>query len=385
MNIFDYIDTDYLYLLSMAGDDVYINDNIMPCKAIINSKGLIRNTSVNGYTDLRTISSTEILKCGDIITWDNEQWLIISEIGQKRFNHYKGIIQKCNYKIKMIFEDGIVREYPCIIDSKVFDVETNKFINTPTGKIIVLLQDNEESRMIGIDKRFIKMDKAFKVVGDDRTDNGLITLYCDLDSFNSTADDIENEIADYETYKHTYTIEITNGDPITVNILSISEFEILSSCTDNGEVVTPDDIEYTISNPLVGRIEGSNFICIGTGTTTLTATWNGVSDSITIIGIAEEVHNYAVTITGEDTIYYNQTGTYNAVFTDNGSPTTKNAQWVIKGDDGQPTTYATIQSQTDTTCTIKAGTIINVYVNLTVSANDTSCQDTKRIAIRSLL
>ena len=142
MNIFDYVDGDYIYLLSMAGDDIYINNSTIPCKGIINSKGLVNTVSSNRQADIRIISSTEILKCGDIITWDNEQWLIISEIGQKRFNHYKGIIQKCNYKIKMIFEDGIVREYPCIIDSKVFDVETNKFINTPTGKIIVLLQDN---------------------------------------------------------------------------------------------------------------------------------------------------------------------------------------------------------------------------------------------------
>lgn len=380
MNLFEYIDNDYFYLLSMAGDDVYINDNTIPCKAIINSKGLNRTTS---YADLRTISSTEEIKCGDLVTWDNEQWLIISEIGQKRFNHYKGIIQKCNYKIKMIFEDGIIREFPCIIDSKVFDVETSKFINTPTGKIIVLLQENEESRMITIDKRLIKMDKAFKVVGDDRTQKGLIKLYCDLDNFES-ADDVENEIADHETYKHTYTIEILNGDPLTVNVLSISEFEILTHCTDNGSTVTPDNIEFIISDPLVGRMEGNKFICVGTGTTTLTATWNGVSDSITIVGIVDEVHNYSVTITGDDYVYYNATGTYTALFTDNGSPTTKNAQWILKGDDGQPTTYATIESQTDDTCTIKAGTKINVYVNLTVAANDSSCQDTKRIAIRSV-
>lgn len=382
MNLFEYIDDDYIYLLSMAGDDIYINDNPIPCKAIINSKGLTRNTSINEYTDLRTISSTAELKCGDLITWDDEQWLIISEIGQKRFNHYKGIIQKCNYSFKMIFTDGMVREYPCIIDSKVFDVETNKFISTPTGKIVVLLQDNADSRMIGIDKRFISMDKAFKVVGDDRTQKGLLKLYCDLDTF-SGSDDIENEIADYETFKHTYTIEILNGDPLTVNVLSVSEFDILTNCTDNGLTVTPDNIEFTVSDPLVGRIEGNRFICIGTGTTTLTATWNGVSDSITIIGVIDEVHNYAVSITGEDYVYYNATGIYTALFTDNGSPTTKNAQWTLTGDDDLPTTYATIQNQTDTTCTIKAGTKTNVYVKLTIAALDGSCQDSKRIMIRN--
>ena len=379
MNNYINIEDDFAYLQSLAGDDILINGKGF-YKAIIN----YLKYSKERTEDIRTISSMTELKRGDIITWDNEQWLIISEIGHKRFCYYKGIIQKVNYNIKFIFEDGIIREYPAIIESKIFDVESNQFINIPTGKIIVLLQDNAESRMINIGNRFIKMNKAFKVVGDDRTDKGLIKLYCDLDMFNSTDDDIENEVADYETYKHTFTIDILNGNPLTVNMLVVSEFDILTSCTDNGEVVTPDDIEYTVSDPLVGRMEGDKFICIGTGTTTLTASWNGASASITIIGILQEVHNYAVTISGSDTIDYNDTETYTALFTDNGSPTTKYAQWVLTDDYGNPTSYATIQSQTDSTCTVKAGKKINVYVNLTVAANDASCQATKRIFIKSL-
>ena len=376
MNNYINIEDDFAYLQSLAGDDILINGKGF-YKAIINY------TKTNRDADIRTISSMTELKRGDIITWDNEQWLIISEIGHKRFCYYKGIIQKVNYNIKFIFEDGIIREYPAIIESKIFDVESNQFFSLPTGKIIVLLQDNAESRMINIDNRFIKMNKAFKVVGDDRTDKGLIKLYCDLDMF-SVDDDKINEVANYQTYKHTFTIDILNGNPLTVNMLVVSEFDILTSCTDNGEVVTPDDIEYTVSDPLVGRMEGNKFICIGTGTTTLTASWNGVSASITIVGILQEEHNYAVTISGSGTIDYNDTETYTALFTDNGSPTTKYAQWVLTDDYGNPTSYATIQSQTDSTCTVKAGKTINVYVNLTVAANDASCQATKRILIKSL-
>ena len=379
MNNYINIEDDFAYLQSLAGDDILINGKGF-YKAIIN----YLKSSKERTEDIRTIASTTELKRGDIITWDNEQWLIISEIGHKRFCYYKGIIQKVNYNIKFIFEDGIIREYPSIIESKIFDVESNQFFSLPTGKIIVLLQDNAESRMINIDNRFIKMNKAFKVVGDDRTDKGLIKLYCDLDMF-SVDDDKINEVANYQTYKHTFTIDILNGNPLTVNMLVVSEFDILTSCTDNGEVVTPDDIEYTVSDPLVGRMEGNKFICIGTGTTTLTASWNGVSASITIVGILQEEHNYAVTISGSGTIDYNDTETYTALFTDNGSPTTKYAQWVLTDDYGNPTSYATIQSQTDSTCTVKADKTVGVYVNLTVAANDASCQATKRILIKSLV
>lgn len=375
MNRFINIEDDFAYLQNLAGDDILING--------VSAKALINYVKTNRDEDIRTIASMTELKRGDIITWDGEQWLIISEIGHKRFCYYKGIIQKVNYNIKFIFEDGIIREYPAIIDSKVFDVETNRFFSLPAGKVIVLLQDNAESRKITINKRFIKMDKAFKVVGDDRTDKGLIKLYCDLHMI-STEDDIENEVADYETYKHTFTIEILNGDSLTINILNSSELEILTYCTDNGIAVTPDNIEYTVSDLSVGKMEGNKFVCIGTGMTTLTATWNGVSDSITITVINEEIHNYAVTIIGDDSITYNGTKTYTALFTDNGTPTSKSAYWELKGDDGNPTTYATIQSQTDTTCTVKAGTTTNVYVNLKVAATDGSCEATKRIRIKNL-
>jgi hypothetical protein len=64
-------------------------------------------------------------------------------------------MQKENYNIKFIFEDGIIRELPAIIESKVFDLESNAFINLQTGKVIVL--DNDDSRKITLGRRFINM------------------------------------------------------------------------------------------------------------------------------------------------------------------------------------------------------------------------------------
>jgi hypothetical protein len=43
------------------------------------------------------------------------------------------------------------------IESKVFDLESNAFINLQTGKVIVLLQDNDDSRKITLGRRFINM------------------------------------------------------------------------------------------------------------------------------------------------------------------------------------------------------------------------------------
>ena len=60
MNLFKYIDDDYKYLLSMAGDTVLVND-VFPIKAMINNLPVNRN---NAFNDLRKISSVSELTRG---------------------------------------------------------------------------------------------------------------------------------------------------------------------------------------------------------------------------------------------------------------------------------------------------------------------------------
>lgn len=373
------IEEDFLYLQNLAGDDIKIN-------GVGTYKALINYFKTNRYEDLRTIATMTEIKRGDIITWDGEDWLVISEIGHKRFCYYKGIIQKVNYNIKFIFEDGRIKEFPAIIDGKVFDVESNQFFYFQTGKVIVLLQDNDDTRKITIDRRFIKRDKAFKVIGTDWTDKGLIKLYCELDMF-SVNDDRKNEIADYEKYKHTFSIKILNNNPLTVNINGNNEVEIMLTCTDNGVTVEPDNIIFEVSNPAIAKVEGNKLICLDTGTVTLTASWNGVSDSIVIncVDVDEEIHNYAVTIEGSDTIFANRTNTYIARFTDNGKPVHKVAIWTLTGDDGLPTTAASLKNITDTSCDLVAGNKKSIYLKLKAAAIDGTCECTKRILITSFI
>ena len=223
MNIFDFPSNDYFYLLSMAGDDIKINDNPETKKALIN------NLSVNRQADIRTISTTSEIKRGDLINWDNENWLIISDIGHKRYSYYKGIIQKCNYNIKFNFQ-GTIKEFPAIVDSKVFDVETNQFFSVPAGKIVVTMQSNVDSENINIGQRFIKMKQAWKVTGIDRTKNGLLMLYCDLDTI-TASDDVVNEVANAGDY--VYTIEITNGEIASIQEASTLQLNAQVKLNDN--------------------------------------------------------------------------------------------------------------------------------------------------------
>ena len=250
MNIFKHIDNDFNYIQGMAGDDIFINNETQAKKAIIN------NLPVNSQSDLKKISSTEELNRGDYITWNYEKWLIISEIGHKRFNHYyKGIIQKCNYHIKFML-DGIVREYPAIVDSRYFDVETGQYINIATGKVVVTMQLSEESAKIGLNDRFIKMGNAFKVVGKDLTRNGLLILHCNLDAIDATHDDIENEVANGKDYY--YSLSISNGETASVSVDDTLQLTVELKL--NGTTVTDKEIGYSSNNTSIAIVDQTGLI-----------------------------------------------------------------------------------------------------------------------------
>jgi len=356
VNIFDFPSNDYLYLLSMAGDDIKINDNPETKKALIN------NLPVNRQADIRTISTTSEIKRGDLINWDGGNWLIISEIGQKRYSYYKGIIQKCNYNIKFNFQ-GTIKEFPAIVDSKVFDTETNQFFSVPAGKIVVTIQDNADSTNIALNQRFIKMKQAWKVSGIDRTKNGLLMLYCDLDTIIPT-DDLENEIANAGDY--IYTLEITSGD--SASIQEGNTLQLTTQVKLNGNTVEKEVI-YSSDNSSIATVDENGLVtAISAGECIITASLAenpSVYDTISITVTALPEHNYAVTISGSTSIFKTKTATYTATFTDNGVPISEKSFFYITADDGSSTTLATIQSQDPiaNTCVLKAGSTLG-YVKL---------------------
>jgi len=379
VNLFKYIDDDYNYLLSMAGDTVLVND-VFPIKAMINNLPVNRN---NAFNDLRKISSVSELTRGDSISWNNEEWLIISEIAGKRFNHYKGVIQRCNYNIKFIFSDGIIREFPVILDSKVFDTESNKFITVPTGKIIVTMQDNEYSKTIKANQRFIKMGDAFKVIGKDLTKNGLIILYCDLDVIKSN-DDVENEVANGNDY--VLTLTITNGDTASVNVGDNLQLNI--SLKLNDVDVTDKEISFTSNNPEVATVNGNGLITgIGEGECNITAYLKEMPDiKDTIILSVEELpqDNFTYELVGAADITKGYSQTYTAKKYNN-LVLVEDAEFdftIIPGT--TPTSAYSLEVLSDNQCKITANA--NTY-NITLRATDRADESKfveKSIRLKSL-
>ena len=177
---------DYLdFLLKEKGKNVVIRG--IQAKAII--------TDVNekiSYYDDKIIRTDMEIHTGERIDYQADQWIVISEIDKNK-NSYKARIRKMNYTIKIVV-DEVLCEFISIIEGISFGIDEGKFMNFEAGKIQVTIPADSVSNKIDVDMRFIKMDKAWKVVGVDKSRLGIVILHCEKDLFGSYDDRI-NEIA----------------------------------------------------------------------------------------------------------------------------------------------------------------------------------------------
>jgi signal peptidase I len=244
----------------------------------IKINGIDANAIFNkDFTKITTITP---IKTGDIIEYNNKKYLITSENIEKKYDtYYKANIEYCNYAIKFKINDEII-EFPAIIDSKTFDIQSNQYIVLPVGKIIVKIQENSNSENIVLSHRFIKMGHAWRVTGIDKTKKGLIVLHCDLDQIDPNIDDVANEVANGLT-------PAPAPEPVPARQMYISGADTLDTWTnqtytvkysDDNSVVTDKTFTFTLSNNNASIIsKTSNSVTLqykASGTVTLTATCN---------------------------------------------------------------------------------------------------------------
>ncbi|WP_025843749.1 hypothetical protein [Brevibacillus agri] len=213
INLFQPNPDDFRYILESFGQWITVNNQ--PVQAVITNTPINQTSAAIDFDDKKLATLTPI-KCGDIVHYNDEDWLIISEINGQRYGKYKGIIRVCDYPIKFNIE-GTVKEFPTIIDGKVFDTETGQFMTLPNSKILVTLQENQETLQIEVGQRFIKMGSAWQVDAIDRTHKGLLRLWCKQDQFNKAVDDVENEIADAGRYESPDDDTGQGNNTLTIN------------------------------------------------------------------------------------------------------------------------------------------------------------------------
>ena len=205
--------------------------------------------------------------------------------------------------------------------------------------------------------------------------------------------DIKDSISINVRVNHNYLLNITN-EPASLNIGDNLQLNYV--LTDNGVVVDNPAITFISSDNNIANVNSSGLITgVGIGSVTITAQMADKPEIYDTLEITvQEVpvsHNYSIVINGATTIKLSATQSYTAIFYDNGVEVTdQSGTWTIKSPnpDGTTNVYATIQSQTGNSVSIKAtGTTsyVNKYLELVCTLNsDSNIKASKQIQLKNL-
>ena len=329
------------------------------------------------------------LKFGDIIETPNDTWLIV-RLESENIVYQKWIAEKCNSNLKWIDENGAIRSYPCIFyfnTKSNFGVEEKPIMVLPDGRRQVVVQNNEHTRKLNRSKRFIFGGVAYKVIDFDTvSDPGLVNLSLEEDQIKST-DNLDLGIADYFSNISNYTIEIANGENLTVEVGSYVQ---INTFVRKDGIIVNEELTYFSSDETIAIVDENGLVSfISEGQVVITVSLknnNNISNTIIFNVQSVVADNYSIALEGPDEIKYGQSKQYKATVYNNGVIVDKEVVFELFSDDMiLPTQLAKIVSQENNVCTIKNNNYNSGYVQLRAFLlEDPSVEQWKRVQMKPL-
>lgn len=325
---------------------------------------------------------TSTIHRGSEIVLENENYLVVTDIDNDQIKKYAKI-RKCNHELKWLDESGIKQNFYCVISNKMSTgEEQDRYMSLAEGQNIITLPKNEHTEKINLDKRFIFNKSAWKVIDYNEKKIGLIELSVQKDSFTEN-DNRELEIADYYNNIHTYSIEILNGTQIYLQQNDTVQLSV--KCLDNGIEVSNPSVIYSSSDSNIATVSSNGLITtIGVGIVAISATFNGISDTLNIT-IQESInHVYTVKITSPESMTIGTEITPICTWYDNGIEIESVASnwWIVSDDEISQSNLATVTNINGNGCTVKANNSIG-YFKLYV-INNLGTEGVKRIQVKGL-
>lgn len=209
LNLFNIDDeSNFIYMLEAAGRNVTVNNSSAPIKALITNSKLETN-----YDD-RYVSTLEGLQRGDLIDYNNKKYMIISEVNDRRYGHYKGVIRHLPHEI-VFNHDCRFQSISCYIDNGSPSLASGQVLTLIDDKITVYLPINIMNVNISSGDVFMIQGNKFKIVTNDTYSSaGIAILTCQREQINPANDDVKHNIANGLAC----SINLTNNEPITVYV-----------------------------------------------------------------------------------------------------------------------------------------------------------------------
>lgn len=186
---------DLQFLFESAGQTVLIND--VSQQAIITLPPLSDNEE-------RYIHTLQRINMGDMVTFDDNKYLVMTETISPRNGKYKAKIRHLNYELQFagetrkellrdengnVVRDNFGKPYvitiegdpiyiPAIVEQQAFTIEKGQ-IRIPNNEILITVKDDEVNReKLILNFEFNLMTKTWKVTNVDLTKKGLMIITC---------------------------------------------------------------------------------------------------------------------------------------------------------------------------------------------------------------
>lgn len=340
------------FFLKEFGQDIILTGNER--KAIISDAG-----SKPDFFDDKFIRTAETFETGNVLEYQNEKWMVISQIVKNK-NTFRAKIRRADWQIKYYIGDTLCQSY-CIVDNMDINLFVGKIITTSTDEMRLIVQNTNYTSQLEINKRFLKFGAAWKITGFDKSRRGLILIDAKKDLFGSN-DDRVNEIADrwaHET-KHVYTISITDISPISMEVGEERRLNI--AVYDNGILMTTfPEVIFEIENNQIATIDLiGNITASSVGSTTVTCKLRDsptISASSTLQVVQEVFKEYSITLTYTSTNIYlgGSARTFTAkVFYGGVQVSDKTVLWKATNTNGTTTNAVTLTDKGNNSCTVSA-------------------------------
>lgn len=226
--------------------DVNINKSSSTIKMIIQNQSALDKAS---ETMIGLTALNNVVVVGDIVTWNNEDWIVVSKDDKVIKNCNKVGIQKSNNILKFYNKislssgafEWVEAQTPCIITTPFktnLGLENDRYMTTSVTDYQIILSDNSETKIIDIGTRFFLNGRLFKCEGyDDLSSVGLKTIKV-IKDLKTDDDNMELQIANYYSHQNTSTpIEPPNTVVLTINgldyIKSGQQSTYTATITDN--------------------------------------------------------------------------------------------------------------------------------------------------------
>lgn len=320
---------------------------------------------------------------GSVVIIDGENYLVVTKIKNNTITKYCKV-SPCNNTLTYLNSVGFPITIPCIIPTAISEtndgITINKYITVLSDVISVIVPDNDDTKKITENMRFIfNSDKVYKVTNHDvLSQPNLRKLVMSADVINDSIDNKELNIADYYNNIFAFSLQESNvtaviGTPVQLNAVLTKNGATMTSTL---IWLTSDNTIATVSNGLVTSLKE--------GTATITATVKDnpnltATATITISATVQDNITYA--IIGDSEIKLNQTATYTAQKLNNGVIQDTQFDFTLTGD----TSYCTFTIVNNTQCTIKCNDYTYaIKLRATDRADNTKYVE-KTITLRSLL